>query len=94
MMTLAMINDMDYSRAVKGEETQEEKDTETALKNSLELEYEQQMTARSTEEEQVKQAIQNSEDDMIVQTIINPTSRTEKENLATSSSTQLNPTIS
>ena len=48
------------------------------------MEYEQQMTARSTEEEQVKQAIQNSEDDMIVQTIINPTSRTEKENLATS----------
>ena len=51
-------NVMDYSKAVKGQATQEEKDTETALKESLTLEYAQQMRVRGTEDEQIKQAIQ------------------------------------
>ena len=51
-------NVMEYSRAVKGQETQEEKDTEIAIKNSLTLEYTRQMRVRDPEDEQIKQAIQ------------------------------------
>ena len=75
MMATSMItkttptpNAMDYSRAVRGQATQEEEDLETAIRESLTLEYAQQMSVRSTEDEQVEQAIQSSKADLIIQT--------------------------
>ena len=64
--SIAMINIMNYSKAVKGQETQErghetqeQKNMERAIKNSMKEEYEQQMMT-STEDERVRQATQNS----------------------------------
>ena len=74
MMATSMITNatltpdaMDYSRAVRGQATQEEDDLETAIRESLTLEYAQQMRVRSTEDEQVEQAIQSSKADLIIQ---------------------------